>query len=101
GNSENAKTAWQLKDDLSHVRGRSALKLGGEIRGFLENISMANDDGNYQFGKASPRSRRSAIADFLIGYPSVYTQSSGSIRYPRGTAPTLSTRWKTGESNRT
>src|SRR5262249_38375603 len=83
GDSEDAKTTWQLKDDLSHVRGRSALKSGGEIRGFLENISMANDDGSFQFGKASARSRRGAIADFLIGYPSVYTQSSGSIRYPR------------------
>jgi hypothetical protein len=82
-NLENAKTTWQIKDDLSYVRGGSALKFGGEVRGFLDNVSMANDDGNFQFGKARQLSRRNAIADFLIGYPSVYTQSSGSIRYPR------------------
>src|SRR5260370_23943704 len=80
---ENAKTTWQVKDDLSHIRGRNALKFGGEIRGFLENVLVGNDNGNFQFGKDSPARRRSAIADFLIGHHSIYTQSSGSLRYPR------------------
>jgi hypothetical protein len=81
--SDSAKTTWQLKDDLSYVGGEHTLKLGGELRGFIQNTSVANNNGSFTFSGFTSNSTRSAIGDFLLGIPAFYTQTSGSTRYPR------------------
>lgn len=79
-----AKTTWQIKDDLSHSVSKHAFKFGAEARGFLQNSSTAGDNGSFTFAHAFNESGTgNSFADFLLGIPSEYVQSSGSARYPR------------------
>ncbi len=78
-----AKTTWQIKDDLSHVRGDHALKLGGEVRSFIFNKSLESTNGVFRFSPFNPVGTRNAIADFLLGIANEYRQSTGNNIYPR------------------
>lgn len=77
-----AKTSWQVKDDLTMTRAAHLLKVGGELSGFLENSFVGNNNGSFEFGN-NPFGTGNAIADFLLGIPSSYTQTTGTTVYPR------------------
>jgi len=81
--SVSAKTTWQLKDDLWHMRKSHALKFGGELRSFLLNSIRGNDNGRFGFTPGNPFGSGNAISDFLLGLPAQYLQSTGNTMYPR------------------
>lgn len=81
-----ARTTWQLKDDLSHNRASHAYKLGGEVRGFLENTRIGNNNGSFFFSGFAALGSNDPVANFLLGFPNSYIQTTGSNRYPRQTA---------------
>ena len=83
GDSATARTTWQIKSDISHTDGNHALKFGGETRGFLQNTSVGSDNGSFSFASFNSFGTGNAIADFLLGIPFSYSQTTGSTRYPR------------------
>lgn len=80
-----ARTGWQIKDDVSRAYGAFALKFGGEIRSLIENSLIGSDNGSFTFSGNSNRatSTGNSIADFLLGLPFSYSQTSDNARYPR------------------
>lgn len=81
--SATARTTWQIKDDLSHAAGNHTLKMGGEVRRFIQNTSIGSDNGNFLINGVNVRN---PVAAFLLGVPFSYSQDTGSTRYPRQTA---------------
>ncbi len=77
------KTSWQIKDDLSHQHGKQTWKFGGEVRGFLQQTQSGNNNGEFIFLSAFSNGTFNPIADFLLGIPNFYRQTSGNSRYPR------------------
>lgn len=68
----------QATDNFSKIVGHHSLKMGIEVRHFqVSNPFFFNNNGNYTFGGAGPFSTGDAVADFLLGIPDSYTQSSG------------------------
>jgi len=83
GDSITARTTWQIRDDLSHTRGDQALKFGAEVRGFIQNTSIGSNNGSFTFWNFNSFGTMNDIADFLLGIPFSYNQTTGSTRYPR------------------
>jgi hypothetical protein len=83
GGSASYRTAWQIRDDFSHTRGKHALKFGFETRGFIFNKYLPNNNGSFGFSTANSFGTGNAIADFLLGLPNSFSQSTGNIMYPR------------------
>jgi outer membrane receptor protein involved in Fe transport len=79
----NAKTTWQIKDDVSLTTGNHVLKFGGEVRAFLQNSTTANNNGSFNFFPNAFAGSGNAIANFLLGVPFSYTQTSGGRKYLR------------------
>jgi hypothetical protein len=78
-----AKTTWQIKDDLSHSRGDQTIKLGGEVRSFIFNNTVGNNNGGFGFYGFNSVGTGSGVADFLLGLPFYYFQTTGFTAYPR------------------
>lgn len=78
-----AKTTWQLKDDLAHTVSNHTLKFGAEMRSFLFNSVLGNNNGQVTFTNNNTFGSRNGIADFLLGIPSAYSQLTGNTMYPR------------------
>jgi hypothetical protein len=71
---------YQLDDNLSYVIGRHTLKFGFDGRRYLvSNPFSFLNSGNYSFGASGPFSTGNPGADFLLGIPDSYTQSSGGF----------------------
>jgi hypothetical protein len=77
------KTLWQIQDNLSYTRGVQSFKFGGDVRGFILNSFEANNNGSFTFSTSSTSRTRNGVADFLLGLPSSFNQSTGSALYPR------------------
>jgi hypothetical protein len=68
----------QATDNFSKIIGRHSLKMGIEVRHFqVSNPFFFNNNGVYTFGGSGPFSTGSSVADFLLGIPDNYAQSSG------------------------
>jgi hypothetical protein len=71
---------YQLDDNLSYVIGRHTLKFGFDGRRYLvSNPFSFLNSGNYSFGGSGTFSTGNPGADFLLGFPDSYTQSSGGF----------------------
>ncbi len=86
GGFTSAKTTWQIKDDLSYTRNEHSFRFGGEARGYIFNKYLGNTNGSYNFSNANTFATRNSIADFLIGIPNTFSQTSGNVLYPRQSA---------------
>ncbi len=83
GDAASEKATLQIKDDLSHTSGDHALKFGAETRYYLQNTRNGSNNGSFSFLGLSTIGTRHAIADFLLGVPGSYLQTSGNERYLR------------------
>jgi hypothetical protein len=71
---------YQLDDNFSYVMGRHTLKFGYDGRRFhVTNPFFFNNDGNFSFGANGAFTTGNAGADFLLGIPDSYAQSSGGF----------------------
>jgi hypothetical protein len=79
------RTSFQAKDDFSHTLGRNSFKFGIEGRWYWEERAYAPPtlDGSFQFYYFNPTGTRNSVADFLLGLPYHYLQSTDSSAYPR------------------
>ena len=78
-----AKTTWQLRDDLIHRVAAHSLKFGADVRSFIFNSTRGNNNGLFTFASSNTFGSRNTIADFLLGIPFTYSQSTGNTMYPR------------------
>ena len=60
-------TTYVISDTASYLRGRHAIKMGGEFRSF-DGVSFNSDTGAFQYG---------SVADFQKGLGNAYTQTLG------------------------
>jgi hypothetical protein len=68
----------QATDNFSKIIGHHSLKMGIEVSHFqVSNPFFFNNNGAFTFGGAGPFSTGSPTADFLLGIPDSYAQSSG------------------------
>ena len=71
---------YQIDDNFSWVKGKHTFKFGYDGRRFhVTNPFYFDNDGNYAFGAAGAFTTGNAGADFLLGIPDNYTQSSGGF----------------------
>jgi hypothetical protein len=71
---------YQFTDNFSWVKGRHTLKFGFEMRRFqVTNPFYFVNNGYYSFSRSAAYSTGTPGADFLLGIPSVYEQSSGGF----------------------
>ena len=71
---------YQLDDNFSFVRGSHTFKLGYDGRRFhVTNPFYFNNDGSYGFSAGGVFTTGNAGADFLLGIPDSYAQSSGGF----------------------
>jgi hypothetical protein len=71
---------YQVDDNFSWVSGRHTFKFGYDGRRFqVGNPFFFNNDGNYTFGAGGGFTTGNAGADFLLGIPDAYAQSSGGF----------------------
>jgi len=69
---------YQLTDSISKVIGNHTLKFGFDGKRYnVDNPFFGNNNGTYSFGGAGIYTTGDAGADFLLGIPDSYTQSSG------------------------
>src|SRR5262249_54874136 len=69
---------------LSTVHGAHALKFGGALRGYLQSEAIGNNNGSFLFSNnQNGFGTGNGIADFLLGIPTRYTQTTGDTTYPR------------------
>lgn len=70
----------QITDNFSHIIGRHTLKFGFEGRDFwVTNPFFFNNNGNYGFGGSGRFTSTDPGADFLLGIPDTFGQSSGGF----------------------
>lgn len=70
----------QITDNFSHIVGRHTLKFGFEGRSFwVTNPFGFLNNGNYGFNNTGAFSTGIGGADFLLGIPASYSQSSGGF----------------------
>ncbi|MHB8756009.1 MAG: carboxypeptidase-like regulatory domain-containing protein [Candidatus Acidiferrales bacterium] len=70
----------QITDNFSHIVGRHTLKFGFEGRDFwVTNPFGFLNNGNYGFNNTGTFSTGDGGADFLLGIPASYAQSSGGF----------------------
>ena len=80
-----AKTTTTFKDDLVRALGKHILKAGGGTRFFsmdrsdepISGVFSAPRNGFFGFGMFNPNGTGNPVADFLLGLPMVYGQSTG------------------------
>ena len=71
---------YQLDDNFSWVRGSHTFKLGYDGRRFhVTNPFFFDNDGNFSFNAGGQFTTGNAGADFLLGIPDSYFQSSGGF----------------------
>jgi len=71
---------YQLTDNFSQIYGKHSLKFGFEGRRFnVSNPFFARLGGHYDFGGSGAFSTGVAGADYLLGFPDDYFQTSGSF----------------------
>jgi hypothetical protein len=71
---------YQFTDNYSKIVGRHALKFGFEMRrSQVENPFFFNNNGAFTFNAAGTFSTGNPGADFLLGIPDAYAQSSGGF----------------------
>jgi Carboxypeptidase regulatory-like domain len=71
---------YQLTDNLSKVYGKHSLKFGFEGRRFnVSNPFFARLGGHYDFAGRGAFSTGNAGADYLLGFPDSYFQTSGNF----------------------
>lgn len=69
----NRSQLWQIRDDVSWVRGRHELKLGGSYETYFKKQQIfATQAGNFNFDGSYTGS---AFADFLLGYAANYQEA--------------------------
>jgi hypothetical protein len=83
GDSKTSRVGWHVRDDLSWINRGHALKFGGESRGFLQSSVEGSNNGSFTFRGNFGISSTNPIADFMLGIPFSYTQTTGNTRYPR------------------
>ena len=74
------KKTLAFKDDLTQSRGNHRLGLGGSARVFGLRKFAANNNGGFQFSDNGVGSTGIGIADFLLGLPALYLQTTGCMR---------------------
>ena len=85
------KTTIALKDDLIRAAGKHIVKGGAGTRFFImdrledppNGPAVAPRNGAFGFGNLNPYGTGTPIADFLLGLPSVYAQSTGVVQHLR------------------
>ena len=71
---------YEAVDNFSITAGRHTMKFGFDMRRFQVNNPFAgNNDGNFQFQGNGAFSTKDAGADFLLGIPDNYAQTSGGF----------------------
>ncbi len=80
---EGYKTTFSIKNDLTQVRGSHHFGFGGGVRVFLFNRYVPNNNGEFSFQDSNLQGTGNGIADFLLGLPIAYQQTTGSIQYQR------------------
>jgi hypothetical protein len=71
---------YDFTDNFSKDVGKHALKFGFDMRRFeVYNPFSARNDGFFTFNASGPFSTGDAGADFLLGLPDTYNQTSGDI----------------------
>src|SRR6267378_2588714 len=71
---------YQITDNFSKVYGKHSLKFGFEGRRFnVSNPFFARLGGHYTFARRGAFSTGNAGADFLLGFPDDYFQTSGNF----------------------
>ncbi len=71
---------YQVTDNFSLVKGRHTLKFGFEMRrAQVENPFFFLNNGHFDFAGSGPFSTGDPGADFLLGIPDDYNQSSGGF----------------------
>jgi hypothetical protein len=71
---------YQAGDNFSYVHGNHAFKFGYEGRRFeVHNPFYSENNGSFSFGGTGAFSTGNEMADFLLGFPDSYSQSSGNI----------------------
>ena len=71
---------YQLDDNFSYVMGRHTLKFGYDGRKFgVSNPFSFLDSGSFGYGGSGTFSTHDPGADFLLGLPDSYAQSSGGF----------------------
>jgi hypothetical protein len=75
---------YEPADNVTLTEGRHTLKFGFTMeRWETYNPFLSNNDGYYQFGTFGSYSTGDPGADFLLGIPALYIQSSGSLEDAR------------------
>jgi hypothetical protein len=77
------KKTLAFKDDLTQSRGNHRLGLGGSLRIFRLRKFDANNNGRFHFGDNEVGRTGIGVADFLLGLPAFYLQTTGSSQYGR------------------
>jgi hypothetical protein len=71
---------YQLTDNFSKIVGKHSLKFGFEGRRFnISNPFYARLGGHYAFAASGAFTTKNAGADFLLGFPDSYFQTSGNF----------------------
>jgi hypothetical protein len=71
-------STYELADNFSKVVGNHTFKFGFDGKRYdVDNPFNSVNNGEYEFGGAGPYSTGNAGADFLLGIPDYYVQSSG------------------------
>ena len=71
---------YQITDNFSKIVGKNTLKAGFEGRRYdINNPYYGLGNGNFNFTGSGEFSTGLPFADFLLGYPDSYSQSSGGI----------------------
>jgi hypothetical protein len=83
GTKEGYKTTLSLRDDFTRVRGSHSFGFGGGARSFLFNNYIPNNNGAFGFDDNNQETTGNGMADFLLGLPSSYYQTTGSIQHQR------------------
>ena len=71
---------YQVDDNFSVVHGAHTIKFGYQGRRFeVHNPFFSQNNGSFSFNGGGHFSTGNPLADFLLGFPDSYTQSSGNV----------------------
>jgi len=71
---------YQVEDNFSYIHGKHTFKMGFEGRRFdVYNPFYDYNNGYFTYGGTGAFSTGNPMADFLLGFPDSYTQSTGNI----------------------
>jgi hypothetical protein len=71
---------YQVDDNFSYIHGAHTIKFGYQGRRFeVHNPFFSNNNGSFNFNGGGPFSTGNPMADYLLGFPTSYTQSSGNL----------------------